>query len=119
MEEWSENSSVLSFEDKLLACLKSSLDFLGERDVKLKECFMDLASFPEDTRIPATALIDMWTELHGLKESHAAANLFELHHWNMANVVVTRYDGLAPISSFMTGFFFYANCNSYTSSNWI
>lgn len=99
VEEWSEESSVLSFEDKLLNRLKSSLDFLGEKDVKLKECFMDLASFPEDKRIPAAVLIDVWTELHGLKESHATANLFKLHHWNMANVVITRYDGLLLVVS--------------------
>ncbi|RVW63995.1 Non-lysosomal glucosylceramidase, partial [Vitis vinifera] len=29
-------------------------------------CFMDLGSFPEDQKIPATALIDMWAELFKL-----------------------------------------------------
>lgn len=92
VEEWSGDSSPLNSEKALLACLKSSLDFLEEKDVKLKECFLDLAAFPEDKRIPATALIDIWTELHGLRELHAAANLFELNHLNMANLVVTRRD---------------------------
>ncbi|KAL5557109.1 hypothetical protein UlMin_039345 [Ulmus minor] len=58
----------------------------------LKECFLDLGSFPEGQWIPATALIDMWTELYGLEEDHATAYLFYLSDQNIANIVVSRKD---------------------------
>ncbi|EXC24860.1 putative disease resistance protein [Morus notabilis] len=95
LKKWSKwDSSVLDYMDKndLLLCLKSSLDVLGEEDANLKECFLDLGSFPEDRRIPVTALNDIWTELHELEEDDATAYLFDLSRSNMANVVVTRRD---------------------------
>ncbi|KAF3438901.1 hypothetical protein FNV43_RR17176 [Rhamnella rubrinervis] len=83
-------SSRLSSESELLACLQSSLDALN---VKLKECFIDLGSFPEDQRIPAPILIDMWMELYELnEETDAIVNLFNLTTWNLANLVITRED---------------------------
>lgn len=96
LKKWSKwDSSVLDYMDKndLLLCLKSSLDVLGEEDAILKECFLDLGSFPEERRIPVTALNDIWTELHELEEDDATAYLFYLSRSNMANVVVTRYNG--------------------------
>ncbi|POO02736.1 Powdery mildew resistance protein [Trema orientale] len=92
LENWLRDSSVLESEADLLRCLKRSLDVLVEKDTVLKECFMDLGSFPEGCRIPATALIDMWTELHGLQEHYAIPKLSHLNNWNLANVVVTRKD---------------------------
>jgi len=57
---------------------------------------MDLGSFPEDQRIPATTLIDMWAELYNLDEDDAIANLHELSDRNLIEVVVTRYDSCEP-----------------------
>ncbi|KAF8034751.1 hypothetical protein BT93_C0917 [Corymbia citriodora subsp. variegata] len=58
------------------------------------ERFMDLGSFPEDRKIPATALIDMWVELYKLDFSgvHAIADLNELVYRNLADLVVTSRD---------------------------
>ncbi|KAL5557098.1 hypothetical protein UlMin_039334 [Ulmus minor] len=59
----------------------------------IKECFLDLGAFPEDVMIPAAALIDIWTELHGLKQdAEAIANLQELNTQTLTNLVVTRRD---------------------------
>ena len=56
---------------------------------------MDLGSFPEDQRIPAAALIDMWAELYELDEDgiQAIANLQELTIRNLASLVMARYAG--------------------------
>ncbi|CAL9026832.1 unnamed protein product [Prunus brigantina] len=96
--ELSKGSSILDSEDYLLACLKSSLDALDERMPIIKECFIDLALFPEDRSIPAVALIDMWAELYGLdKDSWSIANIHELTNRNLANLVTrngkTEIDG--------------------------
>ncbi|KAJ6990169.1 disease resistance protein [Populus alba x Populus x berolinensis] len=64
-------------DNEILDCLQSSVEAFND-DVVAKECFMDLGSFPEDQRIPATTLIDMWAELYNLDEDNAIANLHEL-----------------------------------------
>ena len=48
-------------------CLQRSLEFSCP-EVKFKNFFMDLGSFPEDRRTYAAALIDMWAELYNLGE---------------------------------------------------
>ena len=92
----SEGESIVNSEDELRNCLQSSLDALDDKDIMLKECFMDLGSFPEDQKIPATALIDMWAELHKLDKDgiYAISNLQKLCSRNLLNLVVTRYTGL-------------------------
>ncbi|MCI25864.1 disease resistance protein, partial [Trifolium medium] len=59
-----------------------------------KECFMDLALFPEDQRIPVAALIDMWAELYGLDDDGIEAmNIInKLDSMNLADVLVARYN---------------------------
>jgi hypothetical protein len=89
--EWSRGSSVLDSESDLLSCLRSSLDALDEEKSLIRECFFDLGLFPEDRRIPATILIDMWAELYGIDHIESIANLYELASRNLANLVVTRY----------------------------
>ncbi|KAJ6916190.1 hypothetical protein NC652_018779 [Populus alba x Populus x berolinensis] len=89
--ECSKAVSILSDYDKILDCLQSSVEAFND-DVVAKECFMDLGSFPEDQRIPATTLIDMWAELYNLDEDNAIANLHELSDRNLIEVVVTRKD---------------------------
>nr|AJT49599.1 R8H-1 protein [Vitis pseudoreticulata] len=91
----SEGQSIVNSEDELRNCLQSSLDALDDKDIMVKECFMDLGSFPEDQKIPATALIDMWAELHKLDKDgiYAISNLQKLCSRNLLNLVVTRNDG--------------------------
>ncbi|XP_059594418.1 probable disease resistance protein At5g66900 isoform X1 [Vitis vinifera] len=94
LKKLSEGQSVVDSEADLRKCLQSSIDALNDEDVMLKECFMDLGSFPEDQKIPATALIDMWAELYNLDKDgiDAIANLHELSSRSLLNLAVTRND---------------------------
>uniref|UniRef100_A0A7N2LYM7 RPW8 domain-containing protein n=1 Tax=Quercus lobata TaxID=97700 RepID=A0A7N2LYM7_QUELO len=91
--KWSDGQFYFSSDTELLAHLQKSLEFSDDK-VIIKECFMDLGSFPEDQRIPAAALIDMWAELYKLDEDgiHAIANLQELNIRNLASLVMARKD---------------------------
>ncbi|KAJ9170743.1 hypothetical protein P3X46_018827 [Hevea brasiliensis] len=92
IKECSKASSVLAnFEFELLHCLQSSVDAL-KNNTSAKECYMDLGSFPEDQKIPASTLMDMWMEWHKLEEDDAIANLYELSERNLIDIVVTRKD---------------------------
>ncbi|KAM5576406.1 putative disease resistance protein [Rosa sericea] len=91
LSDWSKGASIFDTETEVLLCLKSSLDALDEKDQTIKECFLDLGAFPEDQRIPAVALIDMWAELYGLDEDFLSIQyLQELSSRSLANLVVTR-----------------------------
>ncbi|RVW57586.1 putative disease resistance protein [Vitis vinifera] len=94
LKKLSEGQSIVNSEIILRKCLQSSIDALNDEDVMLKECFMDLGSFPEDQKIPATALIDMWAELYNLDKDgiDAIANLHELSSRTLLNLAVTRND---------------------------
>uniref|UniRef100_A0A7N2R223 RPW8 domain-containing protein n=1 Tax=Quercus lobata TaxID=97700 RepID=A0A7N2R223_QUELO len=94
LTKWSEGHSIFDSDAEVLVCLQKSLEFSADKTI-LKEYFMDLGSFPEDQRISATALIDMWTELHEPSEEvvHIISNLRELHNRNLASLVMTRKDG--------------------------
>lgn len=99
--EWSKGSSILNSDHDLLVCLQSSLDALEKESITIKECFLDLSSFPEDHRIPATTLIDIWGESYKIDEDWLCiANLCELTNRNLANLIVTRYIGFY-ISNFL------------------
>ncbi|XP_048128309.1 probable disease resistance protein At5g66900 [Rhodamnia argentea] len=91
--EWSEGQFRLDSDIDILECLKKSLDDL-DGDPSRKERFMDLSSFPEDRKIPATALIDIWVELYKLdfEGVRAITELCELVSRNLATLVVTRRD---------------------------
>ncbi|KAF2295194.1 hypothetical protein GH714_032011 [Hevea brasiliensis] len=92
IKECSKASSILSnFEFELLHCLQSSVDAL-KNNTSAKECYMDLGSFPEDQKIPASTLTDMWMEWHKLEEDEAIANLYELSERNLIDLVFTRKD---------------------------
>ena len=95
LRECSKAVSILSDYDKILDCLQSSVEALND-NVAAKECFMDLGSFPEDQRIPATTLIDMWAELYNLDDDDAIANLHNLSEMNLIEILVTRYDSYEP-----------------------
>ncbi|KAJ1436511.1 Powdery mildew resistance protein, RPW8 domain [Sesbania bispinosa] len=53
----SKGHSILDSNNDVLVCLQKSLDVLNPKAI---ECFGDLGLFPEDQRIPAAALVDMW-----------------------------------------------------------
>lgn len=74
----------------LLLRLQTSIDALDE---KVKECFLDLGSFPEDDRIAGTILEDMWVELYRLDDEgmYASENLLDLYLRNLINLVPIRY----------------------------
>ncbi|KAI6700098.1 hypothetical protein NL676_014422 [Syzygium grande] len=93
LHELSEGHSLLDLDTEILACLKKSLDDL-DGDPLIRQRFMDLGSFPEDCKIPATALIDMWVELYKLDSDgvHATPDLHELDYRNLADLVVPRRD---------------------------
>ncbi|PRQ47887.1 putative transferase, protein kinase RLK-Pelle-RLCK-VIIa-2 family [Rosa chinensis] len=86
--EWGRGSSIFDTEPEMIVCLQRSLDALHREKTIIKECFVDLASFPEDQVIPAAALIDMWAELYGLDEEYwSIANLQKLTIRGFANIV--------------------------------
>ncbi|KAL4583423.1 hypothetical protein LXL04_007995, partial [Taraxacum kok-saghyz] len=77
----------------MLVSLQSSVDALEDLGI-VKECFLDLGSFPEDERIPASALMDIWVELYDLDEEgmYTTEYLLELSSRNLLNLVLTRKD---------------------------
>ncbi|XP_022963213.1 probable disease resistance protein At5g66900 isoform X1 [Cucurbita moschata] len=86
------SGSIFDSEKELLECLQSSLDVLDDKMVT-KESFMDLGSFPEDQRIPASTFIDIFTILYGEDENEAMVTLHELSSRSLLNSATTRkYD---------------------------
>ncbi|KAK0605956.1 hypothetical protein LWI29_032592 [Acer saccharum] len=92
VKEWDQGKSIFISGTELLVCLQSSLDALDE---EVRECYLDLGSFPQDQRIPITALIDMWMELHewvgdGLS---TITYLHQLSNRCLVNLVIARKNG--------------------------
>ncbi|XP_039157801.1 probable disease resistance protein At5g66900 isoform X2 [Eucalyptus grandis] len=87
------NLSCLGMDSDILDCLRKSLDDL-DGNTSIKERFMDLGSFPEDRKIPATALIDMWVELYrqDFDGTFTINDLHQLFYRNLADRVITRRD---------------------------
>lgn len=73
-----------SHETKVLERMAISIACLPE---KVRECYLDLGSFPEDKRIPLDVLINVWVELHDLDEEEAFAILVELSDKNLLSLV--------------------------------
>lgn len=73
-----------SHEVQLLERMKLSIDYLPG---KVRECFLDLGSFPEDKKIPLDVLINIWVELHDIDEEEAFAILVELSNKNLLTLV--------------------------------
>jgi len=92
VEELSQGHSILDFNIDLLTSLQKILDVLEDNSI-IKECFKDLALFPEHQRIPVAALVDIWVELYGLDNNgmQVMAILNKLDSMNLVNVLVTRY----------------------------
>ncbi|KAL6209894.1 hypothetical protein ACLB2K_020833 [Fragaria x ananassa] len=90
--EWSKGP-ILEEHTLLRDCLQPNLNVLCENASEdgaiIKECFIDLASLPEDGRIPAGLLIDMWAELHSLREDGSIVKLQQLNEHNLTKLLVT------------------------------
>ncbi|KAJ0728245.1 putative P-loop containing nucleoside triphosphate hydrolase [Helianthus annuus] len=91
LKKWSESGSMLQSNSNILHSLKSSVDALDELP-NVKECFLDLGSFPEDERISATVLMDMWVVLYNLDDegTSTSENLLELSLRNLINLSSVR-----------------------------
>ena len=86
----SRSGSIFDSEKELLECLQSSLDELDDKMV-IKESFMDLGSFRENQRIPASTFIDICRVLYEQDETEAMATLDELFSRSLVNSVTTRF----------------------------
>lgn len=73
-----------SHETNLLYRMATSVEDLSE---KVKECFLDLGSFPEDRKIPMEVLINTWVEIHDIDEDDAFAIIMELCDRNLLSLV--------------------------------
>ncbi|KAF3790614.1 putative disease resistance protein [Nymphaea thermarum] len=71
-------------DNEIFKRLSISLQLLTEGE---RECFLDMGSFPEDQTIPASAIIDMWTETRHLDENDAYVILRELGRRNLLKLV--------------------------------
>ena len=105
---WSKDSSILDFETELLLRLQSSLVVSDKEMAIIRECFLDLGSFPEDQRIPVAALIDMWTESYEKldEDTLCVAYLHRLTNRSLANLVLTRYTRFTFLEVLSIKFFF-------------
>lgn len=95
----SKRQILFPTENDLLRTLQASIDALDEIDLyssdatTLRDCYLDLGSFPEDHRIHAAALLDMWVERYNLDEDgmKAMAIFFQLSSQNLVNLALARY----------------------------
>lgn len=83
--------SVLDLDESILVCLERSLDVLQKEPV-IKQCFLDLGLFPEDHKIAATMLMDMWVHLYKHDEDglNTINKLTELSSKNLATRLQIR-----------------------------
>ncbi|KDP37107.1 hypothetical protein JCGZ_06163 [Jatropha curcas] len=89
---WSESSSGSSQNPDMTSCVvKRSLEAL---DNEVKDCYMDLGSFPEGQLIPVTALIDIWVELYELHDEDGENSISKLRRLTALDLInlVTRKD---------------------------
>lgn len=95
VEMWHKRSrgSILESETELFLSLKRSSDDLDTCLNSLKECFIDLSSFPEDKKIYVAALVDMWVELYDDLDDEilCIANIHELTARSLAKLISPRY----------------------------
>ncbi|XP_049932618.1 putative disease resistance protein At5g47280 isoform X2 [Nymphaea colorata] len=65
-----QNAQIFDEYEKILRPLYTSLQDLTPTE---RECFMDLSSFPNNKRIRAAALMDMWVHTRGQNEDRSRA----------------------------------------------
>ncbi|KAJ0817437.1 putative leucine-rich repeat domain superfamily, winged helix-like DNA-binding domain superfamily [Helianthus annuus] len=63
LEKLSGNKALLDLNESILVSLEKSL-CLVDKEPELKQCYLDLRLFPEDQKIAATTLMDMWAHLY-------------------------------------------------------
>ncbi|XXG63520.1 hypothetical protein AAC387_Pa05g1690 [Persea americana] len=85
-----------SHESRLIERMRISIDCLS---TNVRECFLDLASFPEDKKIPLDVLINMWVEVHDLEEEDAFAILIELSDKHLLTLVKDAHNRVGDIYS--------------------
>ncbi|KAH9319575.1 hypothetical protein KI387_021344, partial [Taxus chinensis] len=78
----------------LLRLLETSIDFL---DDVTRECFLDLGLFPEDRKIYANALLDIWVYVRKIEWHNAFVILSKLASRNLLNLT-TNLGSQAAIS---------------------
>lgn len=101
----SKRQILFPTENDLLRSLQTSIDALDEKvlysrdKTTLRDCYLDLGSFPEDQRIHPAALLDMWVERYNLDEDGmtAMAIFFELSLQNLVNLALARQDAPAVL----------------------
>ncbi|KAJ8546131.1 hypothetical protein K7X08_018714 [Anisodus acutangulus] len=101
----SKRQILFPTENDLLRSLQASIDALDEKvlysrdTTTLRDCYLDLGSFPEDQRIHPAALLDMWVERYNLDEHGmtAMAIFFELSSQNLVNLALARKDAPAVV----------------------
>ncbi|XP_057836424.2 probable disease resistance protein At4g33300 [Cryptomeria japonica] len=71
-------------EEGLFRCLKTSIDCLDDVG---RECFLDTASFPEDKKICADALLNIWVYVRKMEWQDAYIMLQELARRNLLSLI--------------------------------
>jgi len=98
----SKRQILFPTENYLLRSLQASIDALDEKALysrettTLRDCYLDLRSFPEDHRIHPATLLDIWVERYNLDEDGitAMAIFLELSSQNLVNLALARYNWL-------------------------
>ncbi|KAI3755050.1 hypothetical protein L1987_54843 [Smallanthus sonchifolius] len=58
-----EKKPLLDLDESIKRCLERSL-FFFEKEPEMEQCYLDMGLFPEDQKIAATTLMDMWAHLY-------------------------------------------------------
>ncbi|KAF5766250.1 putative powdery mildew resistance protein, RPW8 [Helianthus annuus] len=93
LQKLSEGQSIFDLNSLLLLSLRASVDALEDLPIAC-DCFLDLGSFPEDEKISASALMDMWVVLYNLDKEgmYTIEYLLELSSRNLLSLVLARKD---------------------------
>ncbi|CAI9304507.1 unnamed protein product [Lactuca saligna] len=90
LKSLSHGRLVLDLHKDVLIGLERSFEAL---DDEFKECFLDLGLFPEDQRIPVSALLNMWVHLYKHDEGgvDTLAKIFELSYRNLVDLMISGF----------------------------
>ncbi|KAD6795901.1 hypothetical protein E3N88_06797 [Mikania micrantha] len=93
LQKWSEGQSIFDSNSQLLHSLQASVDALEDLPIA-RDCFLDLGSFPEDEKISASALMDMWVEFYNFDKEgmYTSEYLQVLSSRNLLSLFPTRKD---------------------------
>nr|AKE49459.1 NBS-LRR disease resistance protein NBS44 [Dimocarpus longan] len=80
----SRGEPICESHESMLDRMAISIKYLPE---KVRECFLDLGSFPEDKKIPLEVIINMWVAIHDIDAEEAFAILVQLAERNLLNLV--------------------------------